>query len=90
MRPFTLIALLCALLGFAGCGPKTPSGPLFDVPSLVHKKIGEVEKVLGAAADAPGATSDSAQKMWRKDGYCLAIEYLKRNGRITNLTLKLQ
>jgi hypothetical protein len=78
--------LLCVLLTFIGCGPKQPSGPLFDVPSLIGKKMPEVEKQLGAATETQDA-GDSARKVWRKEGHTLTAEYLKRNERITSWTL---
>jgi hypothetical protein len=77
------VILLCAI---TGCGQKQPEGPSFDVPSLVNKKIGEVETQLGAA-ETTDAGSDSARKMWRRQGHTLTAEYLKRNGRITTFTL---
>jgi hypothetical protein len=74
------------LLALIGCGPKQPSGPLFDVPSLIGKKMPEVDKQLGAATETQDS-GDSARKVWRKEGHSLTAEYLKRNGRITNWTL---
>lgn len=78
--------LFCALLALIGCGPKQPSGPLFNVPSLIGQKIPKVEKQLGAATETQDS-GDSARKTWRKEGHTLTAEYLKRNGRITAWTL---
>jgi hypothetical protein len=78
--------VLCALLALIGCGPKQPTGPVFDVPSLIGKKMPEVEKQLGAAAETQDS-GDSARKTWRKEGHVLTAEYLKRNGRVTSWML---
>jgi hypothetical protein len=78
--------LFCALLALIGCNPKQPSGPLFNVPSLIGQKMPAVEKQLGAATETQDS-GDSARKTWRKEGHVLTAEYLKRNGRITSWTL---
>ena len=78
--------LCCALFALIGCGPKKPSGPLFNVPSLIGQKMPEVEKQLGAATETQDA-GDGARKVWRKEGHTLTAEYLKRNGRITAWSL---
>jgi hypothetical protein len=90
-----LLVLLLAALPFlsVGCRSGKPAGPAFDVPSLVGRKIGTVENILAipAAERAPLPTGDKSGETGtstvRKGEYVLALEYLKRSGRVTALTL---
>lgn len=90
---FTIL-LLFTMFGFALCGCRRDApreGPVFDVPSLGAKRIGQVEKILGAPA-ADDATLQmpngaEAHKTWRRDGFRLSVHYGLRNNRVTNFLI---
>lgn len=82
------ITMLCvAMSGIAGCGPKTPAAPPFDVPSVIGLKINQVEARLGTGQELPGMSQSDGRKQWRKGGYVLRADYRKRSGRVTSFAL---
>lgn len=93
MRHLPLAYLLfVSLLAASGCRRDAPrEGPVFDVPSLLGKRIALVEKSLGAP-NADDATLQKpngveAHKTWRRDGFRLAVYYGLRNNRVTGFSI---
>jgi hypothetical protein len=79
--------LLLFLLLLVGCNrePAAPTGPIFDMPSLVGKTMGEIEKTLGAPAQ-----SAEGKKTWQRDGVTLVVEYSPSSDLIKGFTLEAQ
>lgn len=82
--------LLMSLALIAGCR-RAPSGPAFNVPSLIGHKIGDIRPLLRASA-TPVAASNSApastqagSETFASGDYVLEVDYLPRNGRITTM-----
>ncbi|MDQ3814221.1 MAG: hypothetical protein M3347_09760 [Armatimonadota bacterium] len=86
---------LLLILSF-GCGSSRSSGPVFDIPALLDKKIAQVEAALGPpAANAttpavPATTAtgvELARKTFQKDGQTLVVTYAKHNGEVAKFEI---
>lgn len=89
---FFSFSLLLFLFLSWGCHRAAPrQGPIFDVASLVGRRMAEIDKILGAPAandeNTPIPNAGEARKTWRRDGCQLSIDYLVRNNRVTNFSL---
>lgn len=76
MRPlFFSFSLLLLLFLSWGCRRETPrEGAVFDVASLVGKRVAELDKILEppAANNAnTSANAGEARKTWRRDSFLL-------------------
>lgn len=82
MKPSALLALFILFAScLTGCHrePPEPSGPLFDVPSLIDKTSEEIEKQLGTSMTNP--------KSWQKNGTKLTANF-SQSGLLTGFTVE--
>ena len=81
--------LFILLLLFVGCRrePPAPTGPVFDVPSLLGKTISEIEKILGPTPTVTKEGETLSRKVWKRDGYTLTITYSPPSGFVSGFTL---
>jgi hypothetical protein len=83
---------LAFLSGFAGCGGRQISGPSFDVPSLLGKKMDEVRTILStptttAMPNGPGESAEMGSQSFKHDDQILTVTYKKSNMRVTSFQI---